>query len=328
MQPPFSIQLPPRWQARAITSQAWPDPCEFKIPYATPHSTIIDIKENPIKIVSQSYVTNDFSFFLYSIEAAREVNIRWRIVRSYVFWAYQLVGDIVYKLQGSSNIAVFLEGSYCPGYATPGNHTLILRRGKFHFLHIAMKPGCFSKLVKGYHIFFPLLDLQSMENSKLNMLQYFPIDAEIKKCIKQLEKCNKTGNALKLSVLNILQDMTNIYERQVRETITRTGKTTAVIVQEVKEYIIAVVAKGPRQTIATIAALHYISEKTLAREFSRTFGISLKKFKVIERMKVARSMMEQGIPLAVIAGQLGYSTAYNLRREFYNHFRYWPDGTH
>lgn len=94
------------------------------------------------------------------------------------------------------------------------------------------------------------------------------------------------------------------------------------MVHEVRDYILSEVAKGPRRSIASIAEKYFITEKTLTREFKKEFGISLKKFKVQERMKVAKAMMEKGIENSLIAAQLGYSNVFNFKREFNKHFHH------
>ncbi|MFB6453790.1 helix-turn-helix domain-containing protein [Chitinophaga sp. Hz27] len=294
----------------------------LNIPFGVTRKLIV---HNKISMYIQSYSTKEFWIETYSINAKIETTLDCIVVKPHIGFHHQLSGNIICQLQGDKVPFVFQQKHHAAAFIPSGKHKITFRPGQYIYFFFVLKSTYYKRLSKEYPVLIPLVKSLNENSYHLEILQTCRIDSGVIKLIKQLEQCNKTGIALDTSILSIIQDFIAKYTEQINTGISIPNKTTPEIIQEVKEYIISTVAKGPRQSIDAIASKHYISPKTLTREFSKTFGLSIKKYKIQERMKVAKNMLKQGSSIQELANQLGYSTVFNFRRAYYKHFSHWPE---
>ncbi|BAV06876.1 hypothetical protein FLA_2896 [Filimonas lacunae] len=258
---------------------------------------------------------------MLTVNAQEDFSMYCDALYPYVSFSYILQGNIIVRYKGNKDFFVMRE-NYCrPGFINTGKHQMHFRKGKTVLFYFIMETSFFEEMQMNIPLLYNLFYNWKLCAHQTELLQ-FRIDAAFERLIRELQSSTKTGIALETEVLSIIQALILCFEEKLKSGDSFINKPVSLIVHDVRDYIISTVAKGPRQDISIIASQYYIGEKTLSRVFRNTFGITLKQFKLSERMKVAAQMREQGTSLQEIAVKLGYSSVHNLQREYMKHFNY------
>lgn len=317
MKPPYKFSLPGLRGHKTTVRYCLPQKCMYKIPFATP--TLVAIA-NKGEVLIQEFDARHFKVVMLVVTAADNITMNCEVLYPYFSFSYILEGNIFVQYKGSSGCFVMRE-NYCrPGFMNTGKLRMHFRKGKTVLFYYIMETAFLEDMEMNIPQLYGLFKKWKQRTDDTELLQ-FRLDGAQEQLIRELQGCRKTGIALETQVLSILQEMILCFEAKLQNGDSFINKPVLLIVHEVKDYIVSTVAKGPRQDIAVIASRYYIGEQTLCRAFRNIFGITLKQFKLNERMKVAGRMRAEGASLSEIAGKLGYSSVHNLQREYVKHFQ-------
>lgn len=316
MKSPYIFTVSDIPTSKTSIHHCWPEKCDYKIPFAAPTLACFEKKGH---LFTQVFEGKHFRVVILSVFAHEEVAMYCDVLYPYISFSYVLEGNVIIRFKGSKEYFVMRE-NYCrPGFINTGRHQIHFRKGKTVLFYYIMETSFFEEMQMNIPLLYDVFNKWKLSSGQTELLQ-FRIDAAFERLLRELQTCSKTGIALETEVLSILQALILCFEAKLQNGDSFINKPVSLIVHEVRDYIVSTVAKGPRQDISIIASQHCIGEKTLCRVFRSTFGISLKQFKLAERMKVASKMREEGFSVHDIAGKLGYSTVHNLQREYVKHF--------
>lgn len=315
MKSPYNFTLPGLQTGKTTIHYCWPEKCDFKIPFASP--TLLCFNKGDL--LTQVFETKHYKVVMLSVTAREQFTMNCDVLYPYFSFSYILEGNLVVRFKDSREYFVMRQ-HYCrPGLINTGKHELHFRKGKTILFYYILETGYLEDMEMNIPLLYNLFDKWKTHTGPAELLQ-FRIDQAFERLLRELQGCQKTGIALQTQVLSILQEMILGFEAKLCNGDSFVNKPVSLIVDEVRDYIISTVAKGPRQDISVIASRYFIGEKTLCRVFRNTFGLTLKQFKLAERMKVAAQMREEGACLQEIAEKLGYSSVFNLQREYVKHF--------
>lgn len=315
MKSPYNFTLPGLQTGKTTVHYCWPEKCDFKIPYASP--TLLYFNKG--HLLTQVFEGKHFKVVMLTVVTQEAFYMYCDVLYPYFSFSYILEGNVVVRFKESRECFVMRQ-NYCrPGLINTGRHQMHFRKGKTVLFYYIMETAYLEEMEMNIPLLCGLFNKWKQCAGPAELLQ-FRIDCAFERLLRELQGCHKTGIALETQVLSILQEMILGFEGKLCNGDSFVNKPVSLIVNEVRDYIVSTVAKGPRQDISVIASQYFIGEKTLSRVFRNTFGITIKQFKLAERMKVASQMREQGAGLHEIAETLGYSSVFNLQREYVKHF--------
>lgn len=316
MKSPYNFSLPGLRANKTSVCYDLPEKCDYKISFASP--TLVTI-EHKGELLTQVFEARHFKVVMLTVNATDSITMNCDVLYPYFSFSYIIEGNVFVQFKGSKEYFVMRE-NYCrPGFINTGKHQMHFRKGKTVLFYYIMETAFLEEMEMNIPLLYGLFKKWKLCAGSTELLQ-FRIDGVQERLMRELQGCRKTGIALETQVLSILQEMILCFEAKLQNGDSFINKPVSLIVHEVKDYIISTVAKGPRQDIAVIASQYFIGEQTLCRVFRNTFGVTLKQFKLNERMKVAHQMREEGTSLHEIADKLGYSSVHNLQREYVKHF--------
>jgi len=81
-------------------------------------------------------------------------------------------------------------------------------------------------------------------------------------------------------------------------------------------------------SVATLAINFNVSRNTLQDAFKQQYGISIREYKLKQKMEVAKRMLEEGKGIKEIAFTLRYGTISSFSRAFKKYYRVTPTEWH
>ncbi|WP_132127934.1 helix-turn-helix transcriptional regulator, partial [Anseongella ginsenosidimutans] len=259
----------------------------------------------------------------YRIERKR-ATVYAKVKHPVLIFCYLLQGRIA-GLDKQGQPEALLSGKQYAGFnLRDGRYRLGLEKGRHLVLNFALDKKLMLLILKNYPTLARLIREQPFLDDKRQALPLCKIDFGITRIISRLQKMPKLKTFAEPFLFDLVLELLMHYETQLQSGNFLYYQTTQEKIYDVKEFIQSNYT-DPACQVSQLAREFNSTRKTLAREYKKEFGISMKEHITKLRMKLALQLLEQNCLIKEVTRATGYQNPFSFSRMFKKYYGYPPE---
>ncbi|WP_040625563.1 AraC family transcriptional regulator [Mucilaginibacter paludis] len=284
-------------------------------------SAIITYSEGPFGVMlSQKVQGNFYNIWQHHFFISQKVAFYPDTDVNLFILSYVLKGTVNCKVPGIGKL-VIPEGRYHLYRMASKDNQVIFNPGDYHFFHIDFEPECAERMAQSYPRITQLLAKILREPGASGRLKYTArITWEIRNLVWKIiynkeqepeRNLTEIGRIMDLLVL-FIRDFSGIEDLDDQLAIMENN------IEKVRMHIENNLQED--LSIDELAHLSGMNSSTLKRNFRRFTGTAIHQFIIDKRMKKAKELITQNIPVHEVAALAGYTSHASFTTAYRSHF--------
>lgn len=216
---------------------------------------------------------------------------------------YMLKGNISCELLGFGKVQL-TENTYNLYYVPPVKQNAWLLPGYYSCLHVNPELNYLEELADEFPSLKTLLDSGTEDHPVILQQENYPMDYNVRVLLKDIMGCKKTGASRSIFLRARIYDLLLLFTSQLLKQENAVFKVDRIMLDEVQAYILANLHNPV--TIESLSRQFGINQTSLRRNFKIKFGVPIHHFLKVERLKAAKRLLHEGLPVLDVAFLSGY----------------------
>lgn len=323
---PLKIQFPPDLCKNAEVTHTCPPGFEHSISFAECNRTKCDLGDFVIQFVNG----DDYWIEFWAFEVKQEGYLDIAVSQPSICITLFLKGNLVGHLSGHGKVNT-LANTYNIFYLPGGHHKVNLSIENYTLLYIILPKNYLKSMAVEHPRMREMVTRLSKGVEDGTLLSSFPLPQSVWRILKRMERINKKGAALDLSLRQYILEILALYNEQFKLNTPATSVylTASEKALAVREYILANLGDVKLGGVSELSSLFHISPKTLSKQFKLFTRKTVPQFINEERLEWAKRLLnDEKLPVFEVTQVVGFSDTSNFIRRFKKKYGISPGGHH
>jgi AraC-like DNA-binding protein len=263
-------------------------------------------------------------FISFKTQQALTLNIKAK--QSYIAFIYVIEGVLRFSLPGSSSTITVAEGHHFVMSCLGKEQNWQMEKGEVFIYLFILQPQFILDIQEDYQEIAVMTESLMNQNVTFSISQVIRTSSETKRVIKKIRSFKANTRLIQeLGILQATSKLITQYAFELRNPVKipyRSNKEMAYVIQD---YIISDIKKGILPQVSRISEYFKIESKTIRRICLKAFNMNTQAVIINARMKVAYSLMKNGVTVREAAYRLGYTEPAAFSRAFKKYFGHSPN---